>query len=150
MAPNQRPLALDLFWDCLKTSSSLDPDLLAELRRSWTPESWRPLGEILVRSGSLTLRQVAGLIGMQATEPHMRIGDLALREGLCTLEQIEDALQQQRVMCPGPIELLMRDKRVDGEQLLDALVKYARSLEGRLMRPKTEELTQQAPAQSVV
>jgi hypothetical protein len=130
---------LDLFWDCLEASEAVDADLLAELRSSWTPDSWRPVGEILIRSGVLTLRQVAGLIGMQATEPHMRIGDLAIREALCTKEQIMDALRIQRASCPGPIEILMQDERIEGEELLDALLKYARFLEGRLLQQRGAE-----------
>lgn len=134
MNSDNRPPVLDLFWDCLAASDSIDPTLLEELRESWTPDAWRPVGEILIRSGVLTLRQVAGLIGMQATEPHMRIGDLAVREGLCTAKQIEVALRVQRESCPGPVELLLRDDRVEGDQLLDALLMYARFLEGRLLR----------------
>ncbi len=129
---------LDLFWECLEASNAIDPKLLDEMRASWTPDSWRPLGEILMRNGSLSLHQVAGLIGMQADEPHMRIGDLAVREGLCTVAQVADALQIQRDSCPGPVEILLRDKHLNGEQLLDALLMYARYLEGRLLRRGTE------------
>jgi len=134
MAPDQRPLVLDLFWDSLVESEAINADLVEELRASWTPDSWRPIGEILIHGGVLSLRQVAGLIGMQATEPHMRIGDLAVREGLCSADQVAEALKTQRKTCPGPIEILMNDDRVEGEDLLDALLKYARYLEGRVLR----------------
>lgn len=134
MPPEDSPHpGLDSFWDCLKASNAVAPQLLAEIRASWTPDSWRPLGEILMRNGSLGLSQVARLIGMQSLEPHMRIGDLAVREGLCSAEQVEAALQMQREACPGPVEILLRDKHLNGEGLLDALLMYARYLEGRLL-----------------
>lgn len=145
-ADESRQPVLDLFWDCLESSNAIDAKLLAELRSSWTPDSWRPVGEILIREGTLTLRQVAGLIGMQADEPHMRIGDLAVREGLCTPEQIQHALKIQRDSCPGPVELLLRDDRIEGEELLDALLMYARYLEGRLLRRQADTGAKQASA----
>lgn len=125
---------LNLFWDCLAANKSIDPKVLEELRASWDPQAWRPVGEILIRNGILSLTQVASLIGMQAGEPQLRIGDLAVREGLCSAAQVEQALESQRSSCPGPVELLLRDDRIDGEQLLDALLMYARFLEGRLLR----------------
>lgn len=142
MTLDQRLFVIDQFWDCLAESEAVDPQLLSELRATWTPDSWQPLGEILIRSGVLTLKQVAGLIGMQATEPHMRIGDLAVREGLCDKEQLRVALEVQRKSCPGPIEVLLQSERVEGEELLDALLKYARFLEGKLF--------QKAPAEGSV
>lgn len=87
-----------------------------------------------MREGYLTLRQIAGLVGMQSEEPHMRLGDIAVREGLCTVEEIQKALAVQRESCPGPVEVLLRDPRIEGEDLLEALLMYARYLEGRVLR----------------
>jgi hypothetical protein len=133
---NTKPEApkLDIFWDCLARSVSIDPELVDELHSIWDPQAWRPVGEILIRKGVLSLKQVTSLIGIQAGEPQLRIGDLAVREGLCTAAQVREALDSQRAACPGPAELLLGDDRVDSEQLLDALLMYARYLEGRLLR----------------
>ena len=133
MTAMTRPRHHGLFWDSLVASEAFDFELVAELKERWTPESWRPLGEVLLREGYLTMRQLGGLLGMQADEPHMRLGDLAVREGLCSVDAIEAALQLQRRSCPGPIELLLQDRRVDRDDLLDALLVYVRFLEGHVL-----------------
>jgi len=121
-----------LFWESLATSGVLARRLVEELRSRWTPESWRPVGEVMIREGLLTVRQASALLAMQTDEPSMRLGDLAVRECLCTGEELERALEVQRRTCPGPVELLLEDERVRGEDLVGALLRYVRFLEGRL------------------
>ncbi len=132
----KEPAVFGMFWDCLVEAGTLDARLISELKESWNPGSWKPLGEVLIRNKVLTLSQVAGLIGIQADEPNMRLGDLAIREGLCTLEGLADALDEQRRACPGPIEILMRDGDVGSDELLDTLLTYVRFLEGKLLGEK--------------
>ncbi|MDF1798380.1 MAG: hypothetical protein P1V81_04330 [Planctomycetota bacterium] len=121
-----------LFWESLATSGVLAKRLVEELRSRWTPEAWRPMGEVMVREGLLTVRQASGLLAMQAKEPSMRFGELAVRESLCSNAELEGALELQRRICPGPIEILLEDERVRGEDLVAALLRYVRFLEGRL------------------
>ena len=45
----------------------------------------------------------------------------------------KQALQDQRDRCPGPIDILLQDQRVERDELLDALLRYVRFLEGRVL-----------------
>ena len=39
----------------------------------------------------------------------------------------------QRNSCPGPIDILLQDQRVSRDELLNALLRYVRFLEGRIL-----------------
>lgn len=133
LAMEKEPAVFGLFWDSLVEAGTLDAGLIFELKKSWNPGVWRPLGEVLIRRKILTLKQVAGLISLQVDEPNIRIGDLAIREGYCTPQQLEEALDAQREACPGPIEILMRDGSAKPDDLLTTLMIYVRFLEGRIL-----------------
>ena len=122
----------DQLWKELATSKALDLELVEEYRSAVKTRPWVPLGRILMQLGLLRTREVFRLLERQADEPDMRLGDLAVHEGLCTVEHVRQALRIQREQYPGPIELLLRDSRVDSEGLLEALVGYVHHLEGRL------------------
>jgi hypothetical protein len=119
------------FWRFLVQNGTLDPSLAEEFKARGRKE-WRPLGQILVRRRALDMAQVMGLLAMQADEPNARLGDLAVREGMCTPEQIASALKEQRLHSPHPIELLLADDRVDLGGFFGPLVQYVRWLEGRV------------------
>jgi len=122
----------EIFWDCLDSIEGIAPEVVQELRQSWTPAAWRPIGELLVRRKVLTLSQVTHLIGLQLDVPYMRIGELAVREGYCTMKEVQQALDFQREECPGPLELLVADQRLEREAILKALLAYSRLLEERV------------------
>lgn len=128
----QDPTVFEIFWDCLESVEGIDPALVDELRQKWTPTGWRPLGEILVRRKILTFAQVTQLIGLQLDVPYMRIGELAVREGYCTMDDVQKALASQREEFPGPVELLVSDERLDRDAVLQALLAYSRVLEERV------------------
>ncbi len=119
------------FWKYLVDAGILDPELAEEFH-SRTDRAWVPLGRILVSGGVLDHDQVTGLLAIQGDEPHLRLGDLAVREGMCTQDQVAEALREQRALSPHPIELLLRDTRVDKRGLLGPLIDYVQWLEGRL------------------
>ncbi len=122
----------DSFWTALQEAGGYEDELIQNLRHKVKARGWKPLGAILIRSGFMTVRQVAGLLSMQADEPEMRIGDLAVREGYCTPEHIQQALQQQREGNSGPVDVLLEDERVDDVHLMQALKAYVGHLEGRI------------------
>ena len=124
------------FWEILVEGGVLDRDLATEFRDRLDSE-WVPLGQILIRQKALDLAQVMGLMGIQAGEPDQRLGDLAIREGMCTPEQIEVAVAEQRRFNPHPIELLARDSRVDTSGFFGTLIEYVRWLEGQLHGQET-------------
>lgn len=124
----------DEFWNQVIEKRALSLDLVEKHRRSMRETPWVPLGRILIREGILSVRQVMGLVAMQVSEPHIRIGDLAVREGLCTPEEVAHCLDQQAASSPGPIHLLLKDENVSQDRLVNALVGYIHFLEGQLER----------------
>jgi len=137
---SQDPTVFEIFWDCLESVEGIDPSLVEELRKQWTPTGWRPLGEILVRRKILTFAQVTHLIGLQLELPYLRIGELAVREGYCTMDDVQKALASQREEFPGPVELLVSDERLDRDAVLQALLAYSRVLEERVKVYVDDEL----------
>ena len=128
---------LEVLWNALVENHALTPELVSEMKATLATNPWTPLGSILVSQGFLKLNQVSGLLEIQSQEPNQRIGDLAVREGYCTQEQIERALSIQQECCPGPIDLVLRTAPVKDE-LVRSLVKYIYFLEGRLKRAETK------------
>lgn len=123
LAPDER------FWEILTELGVFEASHLSEFRRNHR-RPWRQLGEILIRQGALSVKQVGGLLNMQVDEPHMRIGDLAVREGLIDEVQLAKALGAQRRSSPHPLELLAEDDRAPSGSAFQALVAYVRHLEG--------------------
>lgn len=79
----------------------LDPSKVDPLCPEVDGVPWMPLGKVLIRKGFVTVREVMELLSLQAIEPHLRIGDLAVREGLCTSEEVRQALETQEHACLG-------------------------------------------------
>jgi hypothetical protein len=48
--------------------------------------AWVPIGKFLRQGGHLTMNQLTHLLELQTSEPHARLGELAVREGFCTAE----------------------------------------------------------------
>jgi hypothetical protein len=119
------------FLDFLVEMGVISPSL-CEALKSRTRDEWIPLGKILRQQGHLTMGQLMELLQLQAREPHTLIGDLAVREGQCTREDIVEALRIQFDASPHPVDLLLQDKACDHDRLLTALATYVRRLESRL------------------
>lgn len=96
---------------------------LAEEFRQTLARQWTPLGQILIELRVLEMSQLMALLALQADEPHMR-------EGYANEAQIP--LETQRGRCPGPIEMIFADPRVDSGEFLGPLMNYVRFLEGRV------------------
>lgn len=124
------------FWEFLTRRTRIDPEILEEYRVEHR-KMWRPLGATLIKLGILTWEEVTHLLRIQADEPHVRIGELAVREGLCRGEELDEAIRYHAIRHPHPFELLARDPRLDERVVFDALVGYARHLEGRVTRRTT-------------
>ncbi len=119
------------FWRYMVEAGAVDSELAEEFA-SCSRSKWVPLGQVLIQRDVLDISQVMGLLKMQADEPELRLGDLAIREGLCSHEQVRDALAEQRSMSPHPIEMILRDKRLEPGSFFGPLIAYVRFLEGRL------------------
>ncbi|MEZ5974665.1 MAG: hypothetical protein R3F33_00185 [Planctomycetota bacterium] len=119
------------FWALMVKTHALSEELAEEFQNVLTKTPWMPLGAILVSEGFLKIREVTGLLSIQEKEPNERIGDLAVREGYCTRQQIEAAVRIQQRACPGAIDLILRDVP-DGDATTRALVGYIHYLEARV------------------
>ena len=122
----------DEFWRVLLDYGALNENLVGEFKKMIRECPRKPLGQILVRKGFLSVKQMATLISLQAEEPESFLGDLAVREGYCTEEQVNAALSIQAEVSPGSVGLLAADDRVMNDKLLAAVASYLHHLEGRV------------------
>jgi hypothetical protein len=100
--------------------------------RNRVREEWVPIGEVLRGQGHLTTNQLMDLVQLQAGEPHLRLGELAVRSGFCTEEEVLEAVVMQRLANPHPLELLLADYPCDREKLWNVVIRYVKQLEARI------------------
>ncbi len=94
---------------------------------------WTPLGKVLRQRGHLTMRQLLNLLQLQDADPSVPIGELAVREGYCTENDLEEALRIQQGSAPHVFELLAQDSTCDQARLFAFVMRYVRELEGHSM-----------------
>jgi len=119
------------FWRFLKDAGVISAPTALEIEQS-VRDRWLPVGRILLREKHISVQQMTTLLKLQSEETGMRVGDLAVREGFCTQEDVDAALEVQRESCPHPLTILASDDSIDREALLEALYGYVRHLEGRI------------------
>jgi len=124
---HSRPNTPDLY-TILVEEGVLTREAAAELQQR-TADAWVPLGKLLRQKGLVTMAQLLELLDAKSREPDARIGDLAVRAGYCTREQVEACFTQQREFSPHPLELLARDRNFDPLRLCHALTRYVRELD---------------------
>ena len=117
--------------DMLIEDGLITPDA-AERIQTKVHDAWTPLGEILWKQGHLTRTDLMQLLKLQACEPHLRIGEIAVREGLCTERDILKAIQRQRESSPHQLDLLSEELKGESDRLCKVLIRYIRQLEARL------------------
>ncbi len=100
--------------------------------RNRVHEEWVPIGQVLRGQGRLTTNQIMDLVQMQASEPHLRLGELAVRSGFCTEEEVLEAIVMQRLSNPHPLELLLADHPCDRDKLWNVVIRYVKELEARI------------------
>jgi hypothetical protein len=103
--------------------------------RSKVQESWLPIGRILRQRGHLTMDQMTRLLVMQTSETNLRIGELAVREGYCTEDDIDEALRLQREASPHALEAFLKEVPCDREKVIEVMIRYIRHLEARIAVP---------------
>jgi hypothetical protein len=101
-------------------------------------DSWVPLGRILRQHNKLSMSQLMELLQLQAGEPHLRLGELAVREGFCSDADVRDALRMQREVSPHLLDMLASDPKVELGKLMQVATRYVRLLEARLGRSRIE------------
>ena len=91
----------------------------------------QPLGRWLVNMGAIDLDQVLELLTMQKEDPSARIGDLAVRSGMCSEEDVDRALADRQRGSRFPVELMLFDDPTGDEPFFGAMIRYVRFLQGR-------------------
>ena len=117
------------FWKQVMDHEVLDPEFLEEYQRTMESQPQQPLGALLIKAKYLGVRQVMRLLEIQIDEPNLRLGELAVREGYCTPEQIDECLCVQRDSVPSPIDSIANDSRLNEKKMREALVGYVHYLE---------------------
>ncbi|MFN0006971.1 MAG: hypothetical protein ACKVXR_03610 [Planctomycetota bacterium] len=93
---------------------------------------WASIGSVLIERGKLTMDDLAALLEMQTLEPHLRLGEIAVREAYCTSADVEQALWAQAAASRPPLDLLLAEIQGDRERLCRVLLRYIAQLEARL------------------
>ncbi len=101
----------------------------AEEYKERVRSGFKPLGKVLLEQRHLSIHQLAQLIQIQLDEPHIQLGELAVREGFCSREDLDAALTYHRENCPHILELALRDPNVDSLELVRTTAEYIRSAE---------------------
>lgn len=87
------------------------------------------LGQQLLKDRILTVTQIMRILDLQALEPKLRVGELAIREGMLDEVQLEAALAKQKSSTPHPAELILKEGALRRPDLLEALIGYVKQLE---------------------
>lgn len=88
-----------------------------------------PLGRLLVMNGTLRVQQVLQILDVQAEQPNLRFGEIAVMLGVLSTVELEAALRQQREQRPHLIDLIRQEGLVPRRTLDSALLKYVEFLE---------------------
>lgn len=128
---HSKPHPADELLDLL-VGESLLSRAMADTLAGRVRDSWIPLGKILRQQGSLSMGQLMDLLQEQANAPHLRLGDLAVKLGICTQDDVERALRIQRESSPHVIDLIVREGHCDADRLCRVVSRYVRRLEERL------------------
>lgn len=97
-------------------------------------KAWVPLGMMLVNAGKLRMKQVGEILKYQADDPKALFGDIAVKLGFVTNDELSEALHAQASRCPHVLDMAAADERIDREKYQEALRSYVRHVERRLDR----------------
>lgn len=130
MATN--PVCSD-FCDYMARYHLLPMEVIVELRRGTRAPQ---LGKILLDRRAMDVRQVMQIVSLQADEPRMRFGELAIRAGFIDEHELISALRDQRMMRRHPSEIILERGLMKRSALLRALIGYTTLLEGEFYEPE--------------
>lgn len=88
-----------------------------------------PIGQLLLQSNFLSMKQVMAVLAAQADNPGEKFGQIAVRLGMITLRQLEDGLRLQRVTKRHMIEIVATMGLFSSACLIELTVTYVSLLE---------------------
>lgn len=89
----------------------------------------KPLGQLLVINGDMTVAQVMRVLDSQVDTPHKRFGELAVEAGHITTVTLETALRQQQSEQKHQIEVARQEGEISPRTLEEIIPAYVRLLE---------------------
>lgn len=97
-----------------------------------------PLGQILVRHKIISIQDLLKSLTYQDDHPDAPVGELCVRNGFCTQEQIDAALELQSRSAPHSLLVLLNAFGVSNGDLLRAIAEYVANLERHEISTKNE------------
>lgn len=122
----------EALWAELVAHGVLERELVEAFRLATPGDPWVPLGKVMLDEGVITLRQVMDVLAAQSAAPEARFGEIAVRDGHCTVADVRRCLDIQARETPGSIEYALADVDVPPGRVIAALASYARYLERRI------------------
>ncbi|MBK8717433.1 MAG: hypothetical protein IPN32_22210 [Deltaproteobacteria bacterium] len=116
------------FAQFLLDREAIDAAQAAEVRRACEGERV-PIGQLLMQSGMLSVRQIMHVLELQADAPTEKFGQLAVRCGYISMRQLEDGLGMQQRTRRHAIEVVSRMGLLRPDQLVELSGAYVALLE---------------------
>ncbi|MCK6548168.1 hypothetical protein L6R52_20115 [Myxococcota bacterium] len=123
------------FLGFLVRQGSLSADQAGELRRTLELGS-APIGRLLMLLGFIDAKDVVHILELKRQSPGLRFGELAVREGLVTKEQLAVALKRQWKAPRSQAELVRESKLLDDDVWARAMIDYVGFLEDAIHATK--------------
>lgn len=137
MAANSNRLGKVDFAQFLADRGCIEASQAEELRHK--AEKGRvPIGQLFIRRGLCSVRQVMDLVARQAECPTVRFGELALRCKYVTTLQLEEVLSFQKHHRSHQIEVAQFERLMPKQELFDHVVSYVRFMELQSMEVDDE------------
>ena len=90
------------------------------------------LGHVMLKERILSLRQMCKLLRIQANEPGLQIGPLAVREGMISQGTLEAVVRFQARTTQHPVDTLVVSERLSQAELMAALVDYVKRVDAEI------------------
>jgi len=119
------------FCQFLVERQRMDAQTAVDVRRR-SSEERMPIGQTLVLQGALSVRQVMNVLELQTETPHIRFGEIALREGYLTMTQLDRALKHQATHRRHQIAVVAQAGLLQRPVLHSLVVDYVQFLELQL------------------
>lgn len=116
------------FCQFLQQRGALPEEVVARIQRR-AAVSRAPIGKLIIERGLMTSPQVMEVLRMQAQEPGMRFGELAVRAGFLSAAELEITLQIQAARRRHPAEVLRSEGLIPEGEFWLHLMEYLSDLE---------------------
>lgn len=103
----------------------------AEALRDRARGTRQRIGQMMLREGLVTAKELFRLLKMQRLEVDLPLGELAVDAGYIDGHQLDRLLSRQAGTQRHPAEVLVDEGHIDANRLLEAMAAYIRTSEDR-------------------